>query len=131
VPDVLGKLYRAGEPIVRQGEKGSQMYVLQRGRVEVIRESEGREDRLGLLGPGAVFGEMAIFEREVRSATIRAVEDSRVLTIDRRTFLRRVQEDPSLAFHILRSLSGRVRELDDEVSRLRARLDAGRGEPVA
>ena len=131
MPDVLGKLYRAGEPIVRQGEKGSQMYVLQRGRVEVIRESEGREDRLGLLGPGAVFGEMAIFEREVRSATIRAVEDSRVLTIDRRTFLRRVQEDPSLAFHILRSLSGRVRELDDEVSRLRARLDAGRGEPVA
>jgi CRP-like cAMP-binding protein len=131
VPDVLGKLYRAGEPIVRQGEKGSQMYVLQRGRVEVIRESEGREDRLGLLGPGAVFGEMAIFEREVRSATIRAVEDARVLTIDRRTFLRRVQEDPSLAFHILRSLSHRVRELDDEVARLRARLDAGRGEPVA
>lgn len=131
MPDVLGKLYRAGEPIVRQGEKGSQMYVLQRGRVEVIRESEGREDRLGLLGPGAVFGEMAIFEREVRSATIRAVEDARVLTIDRRTFLRRVQEDPSLAFHILRSLSGRVRELDDEVARLRARLDAGRGEPVA
>ena len=131
MPDVLGKLYRTGEPIVRQGEKGSQMYVLQRGRVEVIRESEGREDRLGLLGPGAVFGEMAIFEREVRSATIRAVEDARVLTIDRRTFLRRVQEDPSLAFHILRSLSGRVRELDDEVSRLRARLDAGRGEPVA
>ena len=131
MPDVLGKLYRAGEPIVRQGEKGSQMYVLQRGRVEVIRESEGREDRLGLLGPGAVFGEMAIFEREVRSATIRAVEDSRVLTIDRRTFLRRVQEDPSLAFHILRSLSHRVRELDDEVARLRARLDAGRGEPVA
>jgi CRP-like cAMP-binding protein len=131
VPDVLGKLYRAGEPIVRQGEKGSQMYVLQRGRVEVIRESEGREDRLGLLGPGAVFGEMAIFEREVRSATIRAVEDARVLTIDRRTFLRRVQEDPSLAFHILRSLSGRVRELDDEVARLRARLDAGRGEPGA
>ncbi|HEX9799208.1 MAG TPA: cyclic nucleotide-binding domain-containing protein [Thermoanaerobaculia bacterium] len=131
MPDVLGKLYRAGEPIVRQGEKGSQMYVLQRGRVEVIRESEGREDRLGLLGPGAVFGEMAIFEREVRSATIRAVEDARVLTIDRRTFLRRVQEDPSLAFHILRSLSHRVRELDDEVARLRARLDAGRGEPVA
>lgn len=131
MPDVLGKLYRAGEPIVRQGEKGSQMYVLQRGRVEVIRESEGREDRLGLLGPGAVFGEMAIFEREVRSATIRAVEDARVLTIDRRTFLRRVQEDPSLAFHILRSLSHRVRELDDEVARLRARLDAGRGEPGA
>jgi len=122
VPDVLGKLYRAGEPVVRQGEKGSQMFVLQRGRVEVIREGDGGEIRLGLLGPGDVFGEMAIFEHEVRSATIRALEDSRVLTVDRRTFLRRVQEDPSLAFHILRSLSHRVRELDGEVARLRARL---------
>lgn len=122
MPDALGKLYRAGEPIVRQGEQGSQMFVLQRGRVEVIREGDGGEIRLGVLGPGDVFGEMAIFEHEVRSATIRALEDSRVLTVDRRTFLRRVQEDPSLAFHILRSLSHRVRELDGEVSRLRSGL---------
>lgn len=124
MPEGLGKLYRKGDPIVRQGEKGSHMYVLQRGRVEVVQESDGREIRLGELAPGDVFGEMAIFEREARSATIRALEDSRVLTVDRRTFLRRVQEDPSLAFHILRSLSHRVRELDGEVSRLRARLDA-------
>jgi CRP-like cAMP-binding protein len=107
------------------------MYVLQQGRAEVIRESDGREHRLGLLAPGDVFGEMAIFEREVRSATIRAVEDARVLTVDRRTFLRRVQEDPSLAFHILRSLSHRVRALDGEVARLRALLDAAREGPAA
>jgi CRP-like cAMP-binding protein len=124
VSDVLGRLYRAGEPIVRQGEKGSQMFVMQRGRAEVVRESDGGESRLGVLGPGDVFGEMAIFEREVRSATIRALEESRVLTVDRRTFLRRVQEDPSLAFHILRSLSHRVRELNGEVSRLRTVLAA-------
>jgi len=51
-----------------------------------------------------------------------------VLTVDRRTFLRRVQEDPSLAFHILRSLSHRVRELDVEVARLRGVVAAGGGE---
>lgn len=117
--DTLGRLYRTGEPIVRQGEKGSHMFVLQQGRLEVLQEDGGRESRLGVLGPGDVFGEMAIFERQERSATIRALEDSRVLTVDRRTFLSRVQEDPSLAFHILRSLSHRVRELDAEVSRLR------------
>lgn len=122
--DALGKLYRAGDSIVRQGEKGSHMFVMQRGKAEVVRESDGHETRLGVLGPGDVFGEMAVFEHEVRSATIRALEESRVLTVDRRTFLRRVQEDPSLAFHILRSLSHRVRQLDAEVSRLRARLPA-------
>jgi len=126
--DALGKLYRAGEPIVRQGEKGSHMFVLQQGRLEVLQEAGGTESRLGLLEPGDVFGEMAIFERQERSATIRALEDSRVLTVDRRTFLRRVQEDPSLAFHILRSLSHRVRELDVEVARLRGVVAAGGGE---
>jgi len=128
VSDALGKLYRAGEPIVRQGEKGSHMFVLQQGRLEVLQESDGRESRLGVIEPGDVFGEMAIFERQERSATIRALEDSRVLTVDRRTFLRRVQEDPSLAFHVLRSLSHRVRALDAEVARLRG-LVGDRGAP--
>ena len=45
-------------------------------------------------------------------------------TVDRRTFLRRVQEDPSLAFSILRSLSERVRRLDNELSKLRTAADA-------
>jgi CRP-like cAMP-binding protein len=126
MPDLLGKVYRDGEPIVRQGEKGAHMFVIQEGEVEVVQESDGRTSRLGVLRRGEVFGEMAIFEREVRSATIRALGEVRVLTVDRRTFLRRVQEDPSLAFEILRSLSHRVRRLDGELSELRGRLeDAG------
>ena len=59
---------------------------------------------------------MAIFEREVRSATVRAVGEARILTVDRRTFLRRVQEDPSLAFNILRTMSGRIRELTEKLA---------------
>jgi len=115
----LGKVYRDGEVIVRQGEAGDCMYVIQTGQVEAILEKEGKEVRLAVLGEGDVFGEMALFEREERSATVRALGDVRVLTIDKRTFLRQIHEDPSLAFSILQKMSYRIRELDAELGRLK------------
>jgi CRP-like cAMP-binding protein len=114
----LGKVYRDGEEIVRQGETGDCMYVIQKGQAEAVQKKERREVRLAVLGEGDVFGEMALFERMPRSATVRALGDVRVLTIDKKTFLRRVHEDPSLAFRILQKMSYRIRELDTELVRL-------------
>ena len=116
----LGKAYADGEPIVRQGEPGSSMYVVQEGQVEVVLEGEaGLEHRLGVRGEGEFFGEMAIFDRDVRSATVRALGEARILTVDKKNFMRRVHEDPSLAFRLVETMSGRIRELDDEVARLK------------
>lgn len=124
----LGKIYRDGEAIVRQDEVGDCMYVIQQGTVEVLREEGGRTFHLTRLGAGEIFGEMALCEKEPRSATVRAVGEVRALTVDRRTFLRRVQEDPSLAFNVLKALSGRIRALNLEVARLREQLRDGRAE---
>ena len=115
----LGKTYRDGEPIVRQGEAGGCLYVIQAGQVEVVAAKEGREVRLAVLGEGDFFGEMSILERQVRSATARALGEARVLTIDKKGFLRRVHEDPSLALRIMEKLCHRIRELDAEVLRLK------------
>ena len=115
----LGKVYGDGEEIVRQGEVGDCMYVIQTGQAEAIQGKEGNEVRLAVLGEGDVFGEMALFERMPRSATVRALGDVRVLTIDKKTFLRRVHEGPSLAFRILQKMSYRIRELDTELVRLK------------
>ena len=115
----LGKVYRDGETIVRQGEVGDCMYVIQTGQVEVLQEKNDKEVRLAVLGEGDFFGEMALFEREVRSATVRAFGEVRVLTVDKRTLLRRINEDPSLAFRIVQKMSGRIRELNTEVVRLK------------
>ena len=95
------------------------MYVIQAGQVEVLQEREGKEIRLSVLDEGDVFGEMALFEREARSATVRALGDARVLTVDKKTFLRRVHEDPSFAFRILQKMSHRIRELDAELVRVK------------
>jgi CRP/FNR family cyclic AMP-dependent transcriptional regulator len=115
----LGKTYGDGEIIIRQGDVGDCMYVIQTGQVAVVREDGDQEVHLATLGEGDVFGEMALFDRETRSATVRAVGEARVLTLDKRTFLRRVHEDPSVAFRIVQSMSHRIRQLNDELVRLK------------
>jgi CRP-like cAMP-binding protein len=116
----LGKTYRNGEVIVRQGEAGDCMFVIQAGEVEVFREDgKQKEFRLALLHEKDFFGEMALFDREVRSATVRALGDAQILTVDKKSFLRRVHEDPSLAFRIVEQMSHRIREMDAEVTRLK------------
>ena len=115
----LGKVYEDGEAIIRQGEVGDCMYVIQDGQAEVVVEKDGEKAHLAALGEGDFFGEMAIFENEVRMATVRAVGQARVLTVDRKSFLRRIHEDPSLAYRMVQTMSRRIRDLDAEVVRLR------------
>ena len=119
----LGKLYQDGEIIIRQGEVGNCMYVIQEGKVEVLIESDGKEIQIAVREQGDFIGEMAIFERDVRSATVRAVGPARVLTIDKKNFLRRISEDPSLAFRMVESMSHRIRELSNENVQLKGDLN--------
>ncbi len=91
------------------------MYVIQSGSVEIVREAGGAFTRLAIRGEGDFFGEMSVFEREVRMATARAMGPARILTIDKKTLLRKFQEDPSLAFRIVETMSRRIRELSERV----------------
>ena len=114
----LGRVYEDGEVIVRQGEPGDCMYVIQDGQAEVVVETDGEETLLAVLDEGGFFGEMAIFENEVRTATVRAVGQARILTVDRKSLLRRIHEDSSLAYRMVQTMSRRIRDLDAEVVRL-------------
>lgn len=118
---VLGKEYIEGELICRQGEPGDWLYVIQAGRVTVLREEGGVEIPVAELKAGDVFGEMAIFDRQPRSATVRAAGRARILTLDKRAFLRQAHEDPTLAYRILEEMSKRIRRLDQELSGFRRR----------
>lgn len=122
-PGILGKIYKDNEIVIKQGEPGDTMYVVQEGLVEIINETDHGEVLLALRGTGEFIGEMAIFEQEPRMATVRAIGDARVLTIDKKNFLRRVHEDPSLAFHLVQTMSARIRELSNEVSLLQIELE--------
>lgn len=124
----LGKVYRDGEVIVREGEVGDCMYVIQAGQAEVLAEKEDREVRLRVMGEGDIFGEMALLDREPRSATVRALGEVRVLTLDKQTFMRSVHEDPSLAFRVLQTMAHRIRTLSAELAQIKARAKTARNE---
>jgi CRP-like cAMP-binding protein len=113
----LGKEYREGEVIFRQGDTGNCMFVIQDGEVEAIAEADGREFRLRTMGPNEFFGEMALFEKETRTATIRATKPTRILSIDKKNFLGGIHEDPSLAFRIVQTMSHRIRDLTERLAR--------------
>jgi CRP-like cAMP-binding protein len=119
----LGKSYGDGEIITRQGEVGDCMYVIQQGQVQVLVENDGVETPLRIAKEGEFMGEMAIFDRKERSATLRAVGEARLLTVDKKNFLKRIHRDPSLAFRLVQTMSQRVRDLSDEIARLKNSSD--------
>ena len=111
----LGKVYRDGDTIVREGDPGNSMYVIQDGKVEVVRSLNGKAVRLAVLGQGDFFGEISLFRNEKRSATVRAMGDVRVITVERRIFLRRLNEDVTLAFQIFQTMASRIKEMNSEL----------------
>jgi CRP-like cAMP-binding protein len=119
----LGKECADGDIIVKQGDSGNNMFIVQKGHVDVIVDGPEGEIVLSELGRGDVFGEMALFTRHCRSATVRSKGNSLVLTIDKRGFFKCIHEDTSLAFRILKNMAERVQKLDEEVVCLRGLLE--------
>ena len=115
----LGRVYRDGEAIFKEGDKGEVMYVIQTGKVRIVRDSPSGELTLGILEGGEIFGEMAIFDRLPRSATVVASGDARILTVDRKKLFPTISKDPTLLFKILETMSQRIRRLDDEIAKLK------------
>jgi CRP-like cAMP-binding protein len=117
-------VYEDGEILVKQGDVGDAMFVIQEGEVEVVLERNGRETVLHTAQAGEMLGEMAIFLHEARSATVRAKGRARAITVDKMNFLRRINEDPSIAFRLVEAMSRRVRELSKEVAELKQALSS-------
>jgi CRP-like cAMP-binding protein len=117
----LGRKYNDGEIIIKQGTEGDCLYVIQEGKVGVYDESGGGETKVAELGVKEFFGEMGLFEKDVRSATVKALGEAKILTIDKRNFYSTIQKDPSLAFRLLESMSRRLRKTTRELGELTAR----------
>jgi NADH dehydrogenase len=88
--------FAAGQEIIRQGEPGSRFYIVNTGKVEVVRRTGATETVLTSLGPGKYFGEVALLQASARTATVRAVEDTTVLSIARKDFTVLVEHLPVL-----------------------------------
>jgi hypothetical protein len=105
------RVFQPGEPVVRQGEAAKHFYVVVRGHVDVIRESDAGERRVGGFGAGYHFGEIALLAEETRTATVRATEVTCVLELPSRAFRRHLMNIPVARYRICSAAARRKAEL--------------------
>ncbi len=103
---------KAGEIVIRENDPGDTLYLIISGEVTVIKGMGGENEfDLDRIHEGDYFGEMALFEDVVRSASIRTEKISRFLVLHKQEFKEIVREYPQIALHICKILSGRLRRL--------------------
>jgi pSer/pThr/pTyr-binding forkhead associated (FHA) protein len=104
---------KAGEYVFREGDLGTEMYVINEGKVEILNQVGDEEQLLAVLEKGDFFGEMSVLEDLPRAASARAGSDVRLLQINGSTFDFLLQGNPEIAVRMMRKLSRRLRETDE------------------
>jgi serine/threonine protein phosphatase PrpC/CRP-like cAMP-binding protein len=118
-----GRQFEKGQGVIKEGEQGDELFVLFRGRVDVLKSGL----RIAQLKAGGHFGEMGLVDQAPRSATVVAVEDTSGISIDRDSLLKLMRRDSLLAVKLLWSfvqvLSERLRNTNDALTDLKTELD--------
>ncbi|MFQ5351370.1 MAG: cyclic nucleotide-binding domain-containing protein, partial [Thermoanaerobaculia bacterium] len=107
--------FAPGDVIFHEGDLGNEMYIIQDGQVEILRLGTKGPQRLALLEKGDFFGEMSVLNELPRNATAAAVTDTRLVEINGATFDQMLRANPEIAIRIMRKLSLRVREADEQL----------------
>ncbi len=102
----------AGEWVFEEDTLGTEMYIVQDGRVEILKKVGGEDRQLSVMEKGDFFGEMALLEGLPRAAGARAVTEVKLLEINGATFNKMLRDNPEIAVRMMRKLSRRLRETD-------------------
>lgn len=107
-PELFGSTFRRGEIVFRQGAPGDVMYIIQSGAVEVSQSQNGRDTVIAILEKGDFFGEMALLQNDVRSATVTAISHTRLIPLTKTLLVERLKCDSDVSLHLLRKLIQRL-----------------------
>ncbi|MGE5454032.1 MAG: DUF2225 domain-containing protein [Methylocystaceae bacterium] len=112
--------YATDEVFFFESETGTEMFIILAGKVHVYTNGvEGFPISICKLGPGDFFGEMSLLEGLPRSASIQALEDSTVIVITANNFSTVMAEQPDMALRIMKGLSGRIRQLNEDMTKIK------------
>jgi CRP/FNR family transcriptional regulator, cyclic AMP receptor protein len=115
---IVPRTFGAGEIVFREGDTGDTCYLVRAGHFRAVREhSDGRSITLATFGPGDIFGELAMFDAERRSATVEALEDTDAAAILGGDMRRLLRAHPDIAVKLLGALSRRLRETNERLTR--------------
>ena len=109
--DVPVRKVAAGETIIREGGVANEMYLVRKGRAEIRVKDQPVEE----VGPGGIFGEMALIDQSPRSATVVAREDTEIIAVNERLFVILVQDAPYFALDVMRTLVERIRAMNRRI----------------
>lgn len=112
---------KSGDVVFREGDAGSTMFVIRKGRVRITKRVRGGRKTFAVLGPGEFFGEMAIINGRPRSASAEAMDDVLLLEVDAVRFEKMVVHEAEIAVRILQKLSRRLAEADSLIAVLTKR----------
>lgn len=117
LPGTSSATYAPGEVIIRAGDRGRELFVLERGSVEVLaKRKEGPEARVAALAAGQFFGEAALLSDELRSATVRATAECQLLVISAAALRSAVELDRTIAERLTTRLATRLTELNQALA---------------
>ena len=106
-------LFHEGDVIIREGDPGRQLFVIVSGKVEIIKGLGGNnERRVRIFGPHSYFGEMALIDGLIRSASVVAKKETKVLSLDQLDLCQEIEKYPTLAIELLQMLSRRIRAIE-------------------
>jgi CRP/FNR family transcriptional regulator len=110
--------FAAAEVVFREGDASNTCYIVRAGRARAVREhQDGRSITLATFGPGDIFGELAMFDDELRSATVEAVEPTDAIAILGGDMRRLLREHPDISVKLLAALGKRLRETNERLAR--------------
>lgn len=110
--------FHKGSPIVTQGEVGETMFLIKSGSVEVTHNEDEKTVTLATLETGASFGEMSMFDAEMRSATVTASTDCTLLAIDGRELADILASYPQIGIAIIKTFVKRLRNTNQKLQKL-------------
>jgi len=122
----FGREIKAGEVLFKEGDIGNSMYIIYDGKIAITNMSRDIETTLAVFTEGDFFGEMAIIDNQPRSATAKAVEDTKVIELSDDIFESQISNNPKLIMRILRKMSNRLREADRKIKTLLYRDNSSR-----
>ena len=109
--------FKSREVIFNQGEPGRHMFIVITGTIRIsILSEEGKEMTLGTLGPGDVFGEIALLDGKERTATVTAITACECLVLERQEFIPFLELHPQAAIKLLTALSARLRMTNEIIA---------------
>jgi CRP/FNR family transcriptional regulator len=110
--------FHANEIVFREGDESDTCYVVRSGHARAVREhQDGRSITLARFGPGDIFGELAMFDNERRSATIEALEPTEAIAILGGDMRRLLREHPDIAVKLIAAIARRLRETNERLAR--------------